>query len=486
MQNVTKKQKVLIFIVSYNASLTIKSVLERIPQAMFEDERYISEVLIIDDCSSDNTFKVGYEFAKNFQKFPFTIIKNPKNQGYGGNQKLGYIYALDNNFDHVILLHGDGQYAPEVLPDLILPLINGEADAVFGSRMMVKGDAIKGGMPLYKYYGNKVLTWIENKIAGTELSEYHSGLRLYSCKALAEIPFDKNSNLFDFDTDIILQFAHAKFRIKEIPIPTFYGDEVCNVNGLKYAFDIICNCLHYKIQKLGILYHPKFDFKRERNFSKLEFTSSHKNALNAISENDSVLAVGTIHDDVKKALKEKCNNFNHIEIDKISDFKKIKEKFDIVLLFDCIEQVPSAEEFLKNLRNIKAIEKAKIILFSGNIGFAPIRLMLLLGFFNYSKIGILNSSHKRFFTFLSLRNLLNQNGYEIISQKGLPAPYPLVLSNLTLAKALLDINNFFSKISRSLFAYQIQFEIRTLPNVKDLLKEAITSSEDEIKKANLN
>lgn len=486
MKSVTKKQKVLIFIVSYNASLTIKSVLERIPQTLFSDEKYNSEVLIIDDCSSDNTFEVGYEFAKNFDRFPFTILKNPKNQGYGGNQKLGYTYALDNDFDHVILLHGDGQYAPEVLPELILPLIEQKADAVFGSRMMVKGDAVKGGMPLYKYYGNKVLTWIQNKIAGTNLSEYHSGLRLYSCSALSAIPFDKNSNDFDFDTDIILQFAHAKFKIKEIAIPTFYGDEVCHVNGLKYSFDIICNCLHYQIQKFGILYHPKFDFKKEYSFSKLNFNSSHKNALEAISDNHSVLAIGQMHENVKDALNKKAKNFEHLEINDISNFKSLDQEFDLVLLFDCIEQVKSAEKFLKDLKNIKSIENAKILLFSGNVGFFPIRLMLLLGFFNYSNIGILNSNHKRFFTFLSLRNLLNQNGYEIMSQNGIPAPYPLVVKNSKIANALLSINTFLNKISRSLFAYQIEFEMRSLPDVKDLLKKAIRNSEKEVKKANLN
>lgn len=479
-----EKQKVLIFIVSYNASNTIKSVLERIPQSLFTDPAYASEVLIIDDCSLDDTFEVGHEFTKNFKRFPFKIWKNPENQGYGGNQKLGYTYAINNNFDHVILLHGDGQYAPEVLPELLKPLINGEAKAVFGSRMIIKGDALKGGMPVYKYYGNKILTKIENFIAGSNLSEYHSGLRLYSCHALKEIKFQKNSNDFDFDTDIILQFTQAKFKIKEIPIPTHYGDEVCHVNGLKYAFDILCNCLHYQTQKLGIFYHPKFDYKKEEKLSKLNFNSSHSNALKKISSSDSVLAIGIIHEEVISEIRKKAKSLEFIDISEVDKIKTINQNFDKILLFDCIEQVASAENFLMNLANLKDIRNSKIFIYLGNIGFLPIRLMLLLGYFNYSNIGILNSKHKRFFTFISIKNLLTQSGYKILSQKGIPAPYPLAIGHSTLSNILLSINDFFNKISRSLFAYQIELEVHALPTVQNLLEQAMVFSEDKIKQAN--
>jgi len=162
-------QKVLIFIVSYNADTTIADVLSRIPAELFHDQNIHIEVLIIDDGSSDNTIAECHAFRQHYHEMPLTILVNPKNLGYGANQKLGYQYAIDRRFDVVCLLHGDGQYAPEVLPKLLRPLLNGECEAVFGSRMMESGAALKGGMPLYKYYGNKALTWLQNKIVGTDL-----------------------------------------------------------------------------------------------------------------------------------------------------------------------------------------------------------------------------------------------------------------------------------------------------------------------------
>src|SRR4029453_10896786 len=141
------------------------------------------------------------------EKLPFalTVLFNPENQGYGGNQKIGFHYAIEKGFDFVALIHGDGQYAPECLPELIEPLASRQADAVFGSRMMRKADARRGGMPLYKFVGNRILTSVENPLLRTNLSEWHSGYRVYSTDALRRIPFHLNSSVFHFDTEIIIQ-----------------------------------------------------------------------------------------------------------------------------------------------------------------------------------------------------------------------------------------------------------------------------------------
>ncbi len=230
------EKRILIFIVAYNAERTIDAVLDRIPKELHTRQ---VEVLIIDDSSKDRTFQAGLKRETRAGDFRITILRNPENQGYGGNQKLGYRYAIEHGFDVVALLHGDGQYAPEKLPVLIEPFLNDEADVVFGSRMINKQDALAGGMPMYKWLGNQVLTTFQNTMLGSHLSEFHSGYRLYSTRALQRIPFERNSNDFHFDTDIIIQLHFAGQRIKEIPIPTFYGDEICHVNGLKYAWDIL-------------------------------------------------------------------------------------------------------------------------------------------------------------------------------------------------------------------------------------------------------
>src|SRR6201996_8381263 len=148
----TSSQRVLIFVVAYNAEKTIESVLDRIPPEL--RHRNV-EVLIIDDSSKDKTFQTGLKRESREGDFRITILRTPENQGYGGNQKLGYRYAIDNGFDVVALVHGDGQYAPEKLPVLLEPFIKEEADAVFGSRMINKQDALKGGMPVYKWVGNQ-------------------------------------------------------------------------------------------------------------------------------------------------------------------------------------------------------------------------------------------------------------------------------------------------------------------------------------------
>src|SRR2546421_10349379 len=152
------RKRLLIFIVAYNAQTTIEKVLTRIPASLHSDN---VEVLIIDDSSQDDTFVNGLRYQQRSSAFKITVLKTPENQGYGGNQKLGYRYAIDNGFDIVALIHGDGQYAPEKLPILLKPLIADEADAVVGSRMIETGGARRGGMPLYKRIGNRVLTAFE-------------------------------------------------------------------------------------------------------------------------------------------------------------------------------------------------------------------------------------------------------------------------------------------------------------------------------------
>src|SRR5262245_29906990 len=236
------RPRLLVFVVAYHAEKTIQPTLRRIPSSLLDD--YDVEVLVIDDSSTDQTFDRGDTLRRGAGlPFSLTVLFNPANQGYGGNQKIGFHYAIRKAFDFVALIHGDGQYAPECLPELIEPLASGRADAVFGSRMLRKAQALRGGMPLYKFVGNRILTTVQNRLLRTGLSEWHSGYRLYSTAALRQIPFHLNSNDFDFDTEIIIQLVVAGLRITEIPIPTYYGDEISRVNGIRYAKDAVMACL---------------------------------------------------------------------------------------------------------------------------------------------------------------------------------------------------------------------------------------------------
>ena len=252
-----KRKKIAIFIIAYRAVRTLISAIDRIPP---EIKKKAEEIYVFDDCSDDNTYYagLGYKYKHNIKKL--NIYVNKKNLGYGGNQKQGYKYAINKGYDIVVMLHGDVQYAPEYIPQLIKPLLEDKADMVLGSRML--GHPIKQGMPPWKYFGNMVLTFLENFILGLKLSEYHSGFRAFNCKSLKEVPFERCTDDYSFDTDIIIQLAIKKKRFVEIPIPTHYGPESHQISfkkSLKYGINIIKSLIQYKLQKEGIKKTYKFD-----------------------------------------------------------------------------------------------------------------------------------------------------------------------------------------------------------------------------------
>ena len=244
--NVTiQKKKILIFIPAYNVEKQILRVLKRIPFELLK--KYFIRILIIEDFSKDNTKQVIEDYIKtNENKKIMHLIKNEKNHGYGGVQKIAFTYALKNNFDYVIMLHGDDQYEPEKIPEFILNLLNDDVDAVFGSRFINPKAPLKDGMPLNRYIGNRAVTFIQNLIVGTKMTEFHSGYRSYKINVLKKINFEKNSNDFYFDSEIIVQMAKLKFKIKEIPIATIYADEVSNLKPIPYGINVLISTVKYK------------------------------------------------------------------------------------------------------------------------------------------------------------------------------------------------------------------------------------------------
>jgi glycosyltransferase involved in cell wall biosynthesis len=238
--------KIGILVVAYNAQTTLRQTLRRIPQEVMSK---IDEVFVFDDASSDDTHAIGRAIqSEEFHEGKLSIYRNDVNLMYGGNQRRGYQYAMEKGLDIVVLLHGDGQYAPEIMQDLLTPLEAGRAEMVMGSRMLTPGAARRGNMPFYKFVGNKILTWTENKLAGTHLSEFHSGYRAYSVHALRNIPLNSLTTNWHFDTQIILEFAKAGYRIEEVSIPTYYGDEICRVNGIPYAAHCVAETLSYALK----------------------------------------------------------------------------------------------------------------------------------------------------------------------------------------------------------------------------------------------
>ena len=227
------KKKVTVVMPAYNAAKTLKETYERIP------ENLVDEIILVDDASRDNTYTQAQELG-------IVTLRHRHNLGYGGNQKTCYTEALERGADVVVMLHPDGQYDPSFLKLMIEPLLKGESDVMLGSRMFYRQNALKGGMPVWKYAANIFLTTLENLTLGQKLSEYHTGYRAYSRHFLETIPFLRNSNDFVFDTQILVQAVEFKMRIGEIPISTKYFTEASSVN-FKTSFI-------YGVRTLGVLF----------------------------------------------------------------------------------------------------------------------------------------------------------------------------------------------------------------------------------------
>ena len=225
---------------AYNAGATIEKVFARVPP---EARQRISRYVVVDDGSTDDTSSALVRLQKEFSNL--ALLWHSGNRGYGEAQKTLLRYALAQGADVGIVLHSDGQYSPEKIPELLAPFDGGTADLVQGSRML-GGGALRGGMPFYKYVANKALTAIENRAFGMKLAEYHSGYMVYSRKAMETIPFEKLSNSFDFDLEMIVLAKVKGLRIAEIAIPTIYAGEVSHLNPIKYGFDVLSIVRAYK------------------------------------------------------------------------------------------------------------------------------------------------------------------------------------------------------------------------------------------------
>jgi len=496
---------VLVFVVAYNAEKTISQVLNRIPGELRDG--YGVEILVIDDCSQDETFEQAWQL-RNDQSLPFAlhVLYNPDNQGYGGNQKIGFHFAIRNGFDFVALIHGDGQYAPECLPELLEPLRSGAADAVFGSRMLRPGTALKGGMPLYKFLGNKVLTAFQNRMLGLHLSEFHSGYRLYRVAALERIPFERNSNDFHFDTEIIIQLAFAGARLKELPIPTYYGDEICHVNGMRYAWNVAATTTRASMQRLNVFYDRKFDCRpheatNARYELKRGYESVHSVVIEIVPAGARVLDLGCAGGWVAEQLRNKGCWVSAIDTEPLSPAVHLDEfvqhdlnvtpwpvsasALDYVLVLDVIEHLSSPEAFLDELRyRLATSPEARVLISTGNVAFGLTRLMLLLGQFNYGKRGILDLTHKRLFTTGSMKRLLQQSGFDILESRGIPAPFPLALGNSWFARLLVSLNAALARVWPRLFAFQILLTVRARPTLDSLLVRAENESAARLRLSN--
>jgi glycosyltransferase involved in cell wall biosynthesis len=235
--------KIIVVMPAYNAEKTLEKTYRDIPQGV------VDEVILVDDNSHDNTVKVARELG-------LTVIEHPQNRGYGGNQKTCYKEALKQGADVVVMIHPDYQYDSRLTTKLIEPISSGMADIVIGSRIRTRKESLAGGMPFYKYLGNRFLTLIENIVLGQNLSEFHTGFRAYSRRFLETVPFKYNSDDFVFDTEILVQAVVFRFEIAEIPVPTRYFPEASSINfkrSVTYGLNTLCTLVKYILHQSGLV-----------------------------------------------------------------------------------------------------------------------------------------------------------------------------------------------------------------------------------------
>ena len=238
-----KSKKVVVVMPAYNASETLEKTYTEIPFPM------VDEVILVDDHGSDDTYELAKKLGINH------VIRHQYNKGYGGNQKTCYNKALELNADIVVMLHPDYQYTPKLIESMCYLIANDLYPVVIGSRILGKG-AIKGGMPIYKYFANRILTLFQNILMNQKLSEYHSGFRAFSSEVLNDIKFNENSDDFIFDNQILAQIMFKKHLIGEITCPTKYFKEASSINFQRssvYGIGVLWTSIKYFLTKIGII-----------------------------------------------------------------------------------------------------------------------------------------------------------------------------------------------------------------------------------------
>jgi glycosyltransferase involved in cell wall biosynthesis len=471
-----------VLVVAYNAEATLEKTLGRIPA---EFRPRITEILIMDDASHDTTFLAGWRWSQEEGAPPTVVMRHTKNLGYGGNQKAGYRLAVERGLDIVVMLHGDGQYAPELLAEMVAPIERGEADAVFGSRMMDSGGARRGGMPMYKYLGNRILTTIENSLLSTRLTEFHSGYRAYRVSTLAELLIERNTDAFDFDTQIIVQLVDAGKRIAEIPIPTYYGDEICYVNGVKYAKDVVKDVLEYRLAQKGFgtcAWVPKpeeYAFKEGDG-------SSHAAILTLLRGMPPARVLdlgcsGGLFAEQVRALGHTVTGVDYIEVEGVRERTDrffladlnhglpdgIGDDYNVVVAGDVIEHLSRPERVLEEIRTVLRPD-GQLLLSVPNIGHWYSRARVALGTFDYDRRGILDETHLRFFSRASLRRTVRDAGYDLLELTSTGSPFVnFAGQDSPVARVAGRISRGLVKARPTLFGYQ--YVARLTPHAQQIL-----------------
>jgi len=348
------------------------------------------------------------------------------------------------------------------------------------------GTARAGGMPLYKFVGNKILTRFENWGLGLSLTAFHSGYRIYSVAALKKTPFSVNTNDFHLDTEIIIQLQRAGLRIVKLPIPTYYGDEICYLTEMKYAMNVTRAVLRTRVPDFGLLYDARFncvpDSEGNAQYTpNPHYESTHSITIRKVRPCARVLDLGCAGGYMGAALKKR-RQCRVVGVDvyllgtgvKFHDLDRGLpelrwQDFDYVLLLDVIEHLSDPEAFVQLLRNqLQNNPAVRLLVSTVKAAFFVTRLMLLFGQFNYGSY----RTHTRLFTFSTFRRLFERNGFEVLEVTGVPGSFSVPFGDGKLGQGLNAINRVLISFFRRVFSYQIYFIVGIRPSLDYLLAHA--------------
>lgn len=494
---VARAAKVAVFVVAYRDENRILETLRRIPSSL---RQAMAGIFVIDDRAG-----ASISAARQMQQeFPgLEVYPTPFDVGYGGNLKIGLRYAQQRGFDIVALLHGNGAYAPEVLPRLLAPFADDAVQAVLGSRWLARGTAQKGGMPLYKRAGIRALTAVQNRLLGARLTDWHCGYRAYRVRELRALPLQHNTDGFAFDTEIVIQLLARGSKIAEVAVPTYYGREIRHFKGIGYAAQCLGSVTRFLANRLHLVYHAKFDLEKpgEGYAFKAAPTSLHQYIVahrpapgtrvvdlgagsGGVGANLHELGAQVIAVDQFRPEREFPFPYFAHELD--GDFAAPVEtafggRADVVMALDVIEHLKQPEHGLGQIHAL-LVPGGRLLASTANVAYLPIRLSLLVGQFNYGKRGILDHTHTRLFTIRSFKRALRGQGFEIVRLRGFGPPIQDVIGNNWLLRIVDRFAGLMARVWPSLFSYQFLIEAKRLDSVKDVLERMVrakTAAADE-------
>ena len=480
--NKVTNDRVLICVISHDYGIPTSTILADLREFVQDLDH---EVLYFSSQKNKSSQKIFFKIDSSKQKkigshFIFESL------GYGELQKLAFHYSIKHKFDTVVVLHQKGNIFQELLGSLNSFLPRNDAQVFLGSRFISKEGILETKTPALKKWGSKIITFLQNKILNSSFSDFHSRYRSFSVEALKLVPFQFNSDGYEFDSEILIQLWASGCNIVEVPIPFKYGENIRQENSLSYVWKLLKTTCCYRLHQMSLFYDRKFDL--ESGFAKYKlkkgFPSTHEFAIQSINPDSRVLDIGCGNSLVAGELKkggcyveaidyeepqgeQVIDRFTKMDIND-SDANIAVSEFDNILLLDVLEHVEDPEAFVLRLRINAKGKNPKFIVSVPNVAFFVVRIQLLFGNFNYGIRGTLDLGHRRLFTFGSIQQLFLQAGYRIQTIKGIPAPFPLAIGENWLSRCLLIINQMLIKLFPRVFAYQIILIASPSPTLDDL------------------